>query len=96
MFICVLAYLFTLSTFVAFIYVFALLQLTWKFSAADTPRWRHIACKLVINCTTRYDTIVVFKVDSKAEQHTWPDTKTNISVPIIQYRLRSMNAVRKE
>ena len=73
-FICVLAYLFTLSTFVAFSYVFALLQLAlWEFSAADTPRWRHIACKLVINCTIRYDpirydTIVVFKLDWKAEK----------------------------
>ena len=54
-------------------------------------------------CIIRYDTIGEFNVDSKAKYSALSstrsqkkETKTNTSAPLIQYRLRSVKAVRKE
>jgi len=54
--------------------------------------------------TIRYDTTEEFNVDSKAENSALSSTRsqkkklkqTNASAPLIQYRLRSVKAVRKE
>jgi len=45
----------------------------------------------------RYDTIEEFNVDSKSKKNVKEETKTNKdSAPLIQYRFRSVKAVRKE
>jgi len=50
--------------------------------------------------TLRYDTIVEFNVDSKAEYTAKSSTRRQKlkqnSAPLIQYRLRSVKSVRKE
>jgi len=67
----------------------------------ETSFWHFVPFFVVIKCDT-YNTIEQFDMDSKAEYSAFAhvarikETKTNASAPLIQYRLRSVKAVRKE